>query len=145
MVQPYFKNEIKEKKIWIDLTSIRYNKVTTKEFDFEITWYMILVSKLNKTMKLVTPMMSTKICSGVTMVKFFFSEHLWNTSFNHNFIMYLNWKYFSEKNFWPWKTKNLIQWNTFWKKPCQAPLILFSFYCVIQKKLFVKTEIENRS
>ena len=74
MVQPYFKNEIKEKKIWIDLTSIRYNNVMTKEFDFEITWYMILVSKLNKTMKLVTPMMSTKICSGVTMVKFFFQS-----------------------------------------------------------------------
>ena len=59
---------IKEKKKNLDLASIRYNTGMTKEFDFDF------VSKSSETMKLVTPMMSTKICSGVAMVKFFFQS-----------------------------------------------------------------------
>ena len=44
-----------------------------------------------------------------------------------NIKFQLNWKYFNERNFWPWKTKNLIQWNTFLKETVSGTINSFLF------------------
>ena len=59
----------------------------------------------------------------------------------------LNWKYFMKylvkKIFCFQELKILFTETLFQKKPFHSSLILFSFHCVIEKKLFLKKENES--